>query len=186
MQMLSDYWLAILVGAVAVFLVSSVLHMVLPLHRGDYESLPEESDALTKLQTMNLSPGTYSFPRPTSMKDMASPEMVEKYKAGPVGMLTILPNGVPAMGKSLAIWFLYSVVINVFVAYVVYLAKYGGSSDLGSIYVFRIASAVAIPIYGLGSVHESIWKGQSWLTTSKYLFDGVVYGLVTAAAFAWL
>ena len=43
--------------------------------------------------------------------------MVAKYQQGPVGMLTILPNGVPAMGKSLVLWLLYTVVISVFVGY---------------------------------------------------------------------
>ena len=36
------------------------------------------------------------------------------------------------------------------------------------------------------SVNDSIWKGVSWCVTSKFMFDGVVYALVTGATFAWL
>ena len=186
MQLLGDYWLAILVGAVAVFLVSSVLHMALPIHKGDYQGLPQESDALEKLRALNLGPGSYSFPRPQSMKDMSSPEMIEKYKQGPVGMMTILPNGVPAVGTSLVLWFLYSVVINIFVAYVLYVASIGATTEPGAMTVFRLTSTVAILAYALGHFHDSIWKGQSWSTTMKFVFHGVVYGLITAVAFTWL
>ena len=33
---------------------------------------------------------------------------------------------------------------------------------------------------------DSIWKGQGWKITAKFIFDGVVYGLVTAGVFGWL
>ena len=35
-------------------------------------------------------------------------------------------------------------------------------------------------------ISESIWKGQSWSTTLKFVFDGLVYGLLTAGVFGWL
>jgi len=48
---------------------------------------------------------------------MKSAPVVEKMKRGPVGLLTVLPSGPPAMGKNLAQWFLYCVVISLFAAY---------------------------------------------------------------------
>ena len=33
---------------------------------------------------------------------------------------------------------------------------------------------------------DSWWKGVSWSSTLKYVFDGVLYGLATAGTFAWL
>ncbi len=183
MQLFSDYWLAILVAAVAVFLVSSILHMVLPIHRADFKKLPHESEILEGLRTKNLAPGAYSFPCPQSMKDMSSPEMIDKYNLGPVGTMTILPTGVPAIGKSLVLWFLYSMLISFFIAYV---ASIGLSSDASSMTVFRLTSTVGVLAYGLGHLNESIWKGQSWTTSGKFLFDGVVYAIVTAAVFTWL
>jgi hypothetical protein len=35
-------------------------------------------------------------------------------------------------------------------------------------------------------VNDSIWKGVSWGTTARFVFDGVVYALVTGGTFAWL
>ena len=69
------------------------------------------------------------------MKEMNSPEMKEKWTKGPVGFMTILPSGPPAMGKNLVLWFLYSVLIGVFVAYVGSLAM-GASEDY--MRVFRV------------------------------------------------
>ena len=33
---------------------------------------------------------------------------------------------------------------------------------------------------------DAAWKGQKWGITLKFTFDGLAYGLTTAATFAWL
>jgi hypothetical protein len=33
---------------------------------------------------------------------------------------------------------------------------------------------------------RSIWYSQSWSTTLKSMFDGLVYALLTAGVFGWL
>src|SRR5205814_8992836 len=38
---------------------------------------------------------------------MKSAPVIEKFKRGPVGLLTVLPSGPPAMGKNMVEWFLY-------------------------------------------------------------------------------
>jgi len=40
--------------------------------------------------------------------------------------------------------------------------------------------------YGLGPIVNAIWKGQPWSVTLKEIFDGLVYGLLTAGTFGWL
>jgi hypothetical protein len=35
-------------------------------------------------------------------------------------------------------------------------------------------------------VHDSIWKGQRWGISVKFVVDGLVYGPVTAGIFGWL
>ena len=52
--------------------------------------------------------------------------------------------------------------------------------------VFRMTAAAAILGYAASSVVDSIWKYQMWGITMKFVFDGVLYGLATAATFAWL
>jgi hypothetical protein len=123
------------------------------------------------------------MPCAASMKDMGSPEMMEKYKKGPVGFLTVLPPGPINMGKSLVLWFLYSILIGIFTGYT---ARLGLAPGAEYMTVFRLTATVAVLGYGFIYLHDSIWKGLSWRTTFKFLVDGVIYGLVTAGTFAWL
>jgi hypothetical protein len=49
-----------------------------------------------------------------------------------------------------------------------------------------LTGTVAVLGYAVTSISNSIWKGQAWTTTAKFMLDGVIYGLVTGAVFAWL
>ena len=178
-----ELWLPILLAAVFVFVVSSILHMVIPIHKGDYKRLPDEDKVCDALRAASPSPGAYMIPCPGSMKEMGSPEMIERYKKGPVGWMTVLPNGPPTMCKSLTLWFIYSVLMSVFVAY---LAGLGLAEGAEYMKVFRVTGTVAILGYAFSYFPDSIWKGQPWGNTFKFIFDGVIYGLVTAGTFAWL
>jgi hypothetical protein len=180
---LAEIWLPILLSGVFVFVVSSIVHMVLPHHRQDYKKLPNEDAALAGLRGANVPPGDYMFPACGSMKEMGSPEMLARYRSGPVGVMTLLPNQPPSMGKALFLWFLYTLVISTFAGYVGTLAVYVGAPYDQ---VFRVTGTVAILGYAFSNVMNSIWKGQSWGTTFKFVIDGVVYGLVTAGTFGWL
>jgi len=183
MVSMSELWLPILLSAVFVFLVSSILHMVIPIHKGDYKKIPGEDLVLEQMRGQGLSPGSYMFPCPKDMSDMGTPEMCEKYKRGPVGFLTVVPSGAPGMGKNLVQWFIYSCLISVFVGYTATLGL-----DRVATYsaVFRLTGTVAILGYALSALPESIWKGQGWVITLKFVFDGLLYGLVTAGTFGWL
>jgi len=183
MEFLSSLWLPVLLSAVFVFVASSLLHMVLPIHKGDYARLPAEADVLAALRGAGVAPGDSMFPCPSSVKAMGSPEMLERYRRGPVGFMTVLPSGPPAMGRSLLQWFLFSLLVSVLVAYVGSLALPPGAAYLA---VMRITATVAILTYGVSHVPDSIWKGHGWASTFKFLFDGVVYGLVTGGTFGWL
>jgi len=147
----------ILLSAVLVFVVSSILHMVIPIHKGDFKKLPNEEKVLEAMRGAGVGKGSYMFPCPDCMKDMGKPEMIEKYKRGPVGSMIVIPNGPPAMGKSLIQWFVYTVLIGVFVAYVAMLGLARGADFT---VVFRMAGTVAILAYATAAIPDSIWKGQ--------------------------
>ena len=84
-------WLPILLSAVIVFVASSIIHMVLPIHKSDYRKLPEEDRVLDAIRAAGVTPGRiYHFPY-TTHKEMKSPEAVERFKRGPVGLLTVIP-----------------------------------------------------------------------------------------------
>jgi len=179
---LTALWLPILLSAVIVFVASSIMHMLLPYHRSDYQQLPEEGKLLAALRAAGLKRGLYLFPFATH-KEMKSPALMEKYKQGPVGMMTVLPSGPPVMPKFLGMWFIYCLIIGFFVAYLT-----GRTVTSGAHYlvVFRVAGTAGFLAYGLGHLSNGIWKGQPWGMTIKEVIDGLVYGLLAAGTFGWL
>lgn len=182
MVTLAALWLPIVLSSVIVFVASSIMHMLLPYHRGDYRQLPEEDKLLVALRAAALQRGLYVFPYCTH-KDMKSPAMIEKYKQGPVGMITVFPSGPPAMPKFLGQWFAYTLIIGFFVAYLTGRTVAPGANYL---VVFRVAGTAAFLAYGLGNLSNGIWKGQPWGMTVKEVIDGLVFGLLTAGTFGWL
>ena len=180
MVSLSALWLAILLSAVFVFIASSILHMLLPFHRSDYRQLPDEEKVRAVLR--GLPRGLYILPF-TNHKEMKSPAMVEKYKQGPVGLLSVAPNGPPMMGKFLGLWFLYCLLISFFTAY---LTGHTVAAGMNYRVVFRVAGTAAFMAFGLGPIVNSIWKGQPWSVTVKEVIDGLIYALLTAGTFGWL
>lgn len=180
---LTALWLPILLSAVIVFVASSILHMVLPIHKSDYRKLPDENKLMDAMRTAGVTPGReYRFPFCT-MKEMKSPEAQERFKRGPVGVLTITPSGLPAMGKLLGQWFVYCVVVSFFTAYLTGRTRVEGTQYLE---VFRVAGTTAFLAYSLAQIQNAIWRGASWVVTFKHVLDGLIYGLLTAGTFGWL
>jgi hypothetical protein len=182
MVSLANLWLPILLSALIVFLASSIIHMLLPYHRSDYKKLPDEDNIRAALRAAGLARGLYHFPYCTH-KDMKLPATVEKYKQGPVGMMTIFPSGPPVMPKFLGMWFAYCLVISFFVAY---LTEHTVAMGAHYLQVFRVVGTAAFLAYGLASISNSIWKGQPSSVTIKEMFDGLLYALLTAGTFGWL
>lgn len=176
-------WLPILISAVFVFVASSILHMLVPLHRSDYQKVPGEKEFMAAVRKFKIPPGDYLVPCAGSPKEMSSPEFVEKRSQGPVLVMTVMRNGPPAMGPSLAQWFVYCVVVGVFAAYLS-----GRALGPGVPYraVFRFAGATAFVGYGLALWQNTIWFKRSWMTSIKYTVDSLVYALLTAGVFGWL
>ncbi|HKW36139.1 MAG TPA: hypothetical protein VJN92_24265 [Candidatus Acidoferrum sp.] len=175
-------WLPILLSAVIVFVASSILHMVLPYHRSDYKKLPDEDKVAAALRSSGAMRGLYSLPYCTH-KEMKSPEMQEKFKQGPVGLITVFPPGAMNMGKYLGQWFVYCLVVGVFTAYLTGRVLAPGTAYLA---VFRVAGTVSFMAYGVGQIVSGIWGGHPWINVAKHVFDGLVYSLLLAGTFGWL
>ena len=183
MTELSALWVPILLSAVFVFVASSVIHMATPWHKSDYPKLPNEDRVRDALRPLAIPPGDYMLPRAESSAEMRSPEFAEKMKQGPKVVMTVLAPGVAGMGKQLALWFVYSMVVSVLAAYVASRALAPGADYLS---VFRFAGVTAFIAYSVGLWQMSIWYQRSWLTTFKATVDGLIYGLLTAGVFGWL
>ncbi len=183
MTSLGMLWLPILLSTVATFLVSSLIHMVLPWHKNDYPLLKNQEQVLDALRPFDIPPGDYFLPRPSNRNEMRSPEFIEKMKKGPVMMLTVLPNGLTPMGRNLGLWFAYCAVVGLLAAYVA-----GRALPVGAEYlrVFRFVGTTAFIGYSVALWQMSIWYRRAWSLTVKATVDGLIYAVVTAALFAWL
>jgi len=183
MTALSALWLPILVSAVAVFVVSSIIHMTPLWHKTDYPRFANEDRVLDALRPIGLPPGDYMMPRPASSAEMRSPEFKEKMKQGPVALLTVMPNGPISMGRPLAQWFVFLIVVGIFVAYIASRTLPAGTPYMR---VFQIVGATAFIAYSLALCELSIWYRRSWSLTLKAWLDGLIYALLTAGTFGWL
>jgi hypothetical protein len=183
MVSLTSLLLPILLSAVFVFIVSSIIHMVLGYHRSDFLKVPDEDEVMDALRKFNIAPGDYALPCPGGPETMRNPEFLEKMKKGPKAIITFLPAGEPTMVASLILWFLYSVVVSIFAAYIVSRAL-GPSAHY--LEVFRFTGCVAFAGYALALWQNSIWYKRSWGTTIRSTVDGLIYALVTAGTFGWL
>jgi hypothetical protein len=176
-------WLPVLLSAVFVFVASSIVHMALRYHQNDFRKLEREDEVMAALRPFDIPPGDYGIPCGGSMENMRSAEYKEKLKAGPVAVMTVIPSGPVVMGPYLTQWFVFVLVVSAFTAYVTGHALPPGAGWRG---VFRIAGCVSFASYSLALIPLSIWYRRSWATTSRSLFDGLIYGALTAATFAWL
>ena len=88
-----------------------------------------------------------------------------------------------SMGKNMLFWFIYVVIIQVFIAYLTGIARPAGS---GFMEVFQVAGATGVLGFAGACAPEAIWMGRQWSNVMKNILDGVIYGLISAATFAWL
>src|SRR5574342_916994 len=103
--------LPIVVSAVAVFVLTMVIHMT-PWHRRDYLKLPDEDGVMQALRPFDIPPSDYAVPHPGSGAEMASPQYDAKRAAGPVLWVTVVQSGPWKIGKMMGLWFLFTVVVG--------------------------------------------------------------------------
>jgi hypothetical protein len=104
-------------------------------------------------------------------------------RKGPLVLITLARGQEPSLAGNLAQWFVYTVVVSLFAAYLSGRALGPGAEYLS---VFRFASTTAFIGYSLAVAQHSIWYRRSWTTTLKVMLDGLIYGLLTGGAFGWL
>ena len=176
-------WLQVIAASVAVFVVSSILHMALKYHRADYKSLPNEEAVRDALGKGSLPPGLYQLPYCVDAKQMKEPAHLAKYEKGPVAMITVIANGMPSMGKYLGLWFGYCLLISFTAAYTARISLHPGDNPMMAM---RVTGTVAFVGYGLANIVDSIWKGQPWSNTTRSIIDGVIYSVTTGAVFCFM
>lgn len=184
MHALTILWLPVLLSAVAVFVISALIHMVIKWHSPDYRGFSNEEAVRGAIRAGNPTPGHYVVPNCGDMKQMNSEAMQRKYIEGPVAHIIVAPSGRPNMGKHLGLWFLWTLVISASAAVIV-----GHIIPIDPIFArkaAKIIAALTFVAYGYGSVQESIWTARPWVVTIKNLVDAAIYGVATGFVFYWL
>jgi hypothetical protein len=180
MVALSHLWLPIIVSAVAVFLVSALLHMLFTYHNSDYRQFSNEDDVRAAITKGGATPGQYVLPYAMGM-GYKDPVVQQKMKEGPAGFVLLRKPSGPEMGPALTQWFVLTLVLSCLVAYVAALTLAPGTDHMA---VFRVVSVTAFLAYAGTAAQESIWRAVPWPAGIKVIFDGLVFALVTGGLFA--
>ncbi|MBK7643765.1 MAG: hypothetical protein IPJ19_12090 [Planctomycetes bacterium] len=177
----SQLLLPALYSAVAVFILSSLIHTAFKWHTPDYKALANEDEVRAAIRKSGPGPGQYMIPY---CKDggKQSPEAVQKFVEGPVGLLVLRPSGPIQMGGFLGKWFVYCFVVALVSGYVAHFTLPPSRTYMD---VFRLVGTVSWLAFAWAGPSDAIWMGKPWGSTLKFMFDGLLYALLTAGCFAW-
>ena len=186
--MMTGTFAAGILGGVAMFIWTSIAHMVLPLGEAGVREIPNEQAALAPLQQnigdqsgLYLFPGLGIGPNPTrEQRNEAMKHVAEKYAAYPSGLLVYHPPGRPlTFGKLLAIELateLLEAILAVWLLAQSRLISFG--SRVGFVLVVGIVAAIAT------NVSYWDWYGFPAIYTASYMFIQIMgflcVGLVAA------
>ena len=180
---LAQLWLPILLSAVAVFLASSVLNMLLPFwHTADYRAFGNEDELRAVLRRGASGPGLYNLPfcTPESMKDAATQQ---KFREGPNALVLLRANGMVNLGAYLGQWFGFCLLVALCVAY---LGAHTLAAGAPFTLVLRVTGTAALLGHAFGAIPNAIWWAHPWASALKYALDGAVYAVLSGLVFAWL
>lgn len=178
-----DLWLAILASGVFSWIASAVIHMVIKYHNSDYKKLNNEDEVSRAIDAGKTPVGFYTLPHCADFKEMNDPEVQQRFKGGPIAIITIMQNGLPPMAKLLTQQLLFFIMGSLFIGYV---GTLGLTSVADSAAIFRMLFVTGFICYGWAAIPYSIWFGHPWAVTVKYLADALIYSAVTAMTFVWL
>ena len=169
-------WLPIVVSTVALFFASFLSWMVLKLHANDWKDLEGEDRLIETIREMNVPQGCYMFPGCDGGKNMSDPTYQEKYKNGPNGIITVLPQA--NMGMNLMMTLLYFFVCCCTFAY---LASFALDDGENSLTVFRFVATVALLTFSASILQHAIWFRNRVV---GHVIESIGYALIAGGIFA--
>lgn len=181
MELLLPLWLPILLSAAAVWVVSTIVGMALPHHKQDWINLPDEDGFMDYLRRSGIKPGNYLFPDFRTSEALKSEKVEKALQDGPVGHLSVWQPPVTMGDKMIATFFVH-LVVSLLIAYLTRVALPGPAPFAK---VFQIAATAGILAYCFSFIPNAIWWGSYKRTIVASVIDGIVYGCITGAIFAW-
>ena len=137
-----------------------------------------EDRLIDTVRDLKVPAGSYMFPGCNSGKEMNDPEYQRKYKAGPRGIITVLPES--NMGKNLAMTVVYFFVCCCTFAY---LASFALDKGQDSLTVFRFVATVALLTFCASILQHAIWFKNR---IAGHLIESFAYSLIAGGIFAAL
>jgi len=181
MELLIPLWLPILLSAAVVWVISAIVWMALPHHKRDFIALPDEDGLMEYLRQSGTKPGNYVFPDFRGREAMKSPKVEKALNEGPVGHLSVWQTPLTMGSKMVAIFIVY-LVVSTLIAYLTRVALPGAAPFAK---VFQVAATAGILAYCFSFIPNAVWFGSYKRTIVANVVDGIVYGLITGAIFAW-
>jgi hypothetical protein len=168
----------VLASTVVLFFASFLSWMALGLHKQDWVKLAKEDEFMAAVKKCDPPQGSYMFPACKSQSEMQTPEFQAKYKAGPRGLLTILP--VTNMGQNLGLTVVYFFVVSAGLAYLTGVALPRGA---GFAAVFPFVFVAGLMTFLAAIVAHAIWFRPRIV---GHVIESVGYAALTASIFAAL
>jgi hypothetical protein len=181
MEPLLPLWLPIVLSAGAIWLLSLIFGMALPHHKQDWIGLSHEDGFMDDLRRSGIKPGNYLFPDFRSREALKSEQVEKALKEGPVGHLSVWKTPV-TMGDKLVATFIVHFVVATLIAYLTRVALPGAAPFAK---VFQIAATAGILAYSFSFIPNALWFGAYKRTIVASIIDGIVFGLIIGAIFAW-
>ena len=181
MELLIPLWLPILLSAAIVWIISAIVWMALPHHKRDFIALSDEDGLMDYLRKGGIKPGNYVFPDFRGREAMKSEKIQKALEHGPVGHLSVWPTPLTMGGKLVGTFVVY-LVVSTLIAYLTRVALPGAAPFAK---VFQVAGTAGILAYCFSHIPTAVWFGSYRRTIIANFVDGIVYGLITGAIFAW-
>jgi hypothetical protein len=181
MELLIPLWLPILLSAVAVWVISTIVGMALPHHKQDWIGLPDEDGFMDYLRRSGIKPGNYLFPDFRGREALKSEKVEKALKEGPVGHLSVWKTPVTMADKMVATFIVYLVVSTL----IAYLTRVALPGEAPFAKVFQVAATAGILANCFSFIPNAVWFGSYKRTIVATVIDGIVYGLIIGAIFAW-
>ena len=181
MTLLLPLWLPILISAGCVWILSAIAWTALPHHRQDFINLPDEDGFIEFIRRSGIRRGNYVFPDFRGREAMKSEKICKLIEEGPVGHLSVWPAPVTMGGKLVATFFVY-LVVSTLIGYLTRVALPGAAPFAK---VFQISATAGVLAYCFSFIPNGIWFGSYTRTIVASVVDGIVFGCITGAIFAW-
>lgn len=187
MDFIAQLWLPILVSGVGMWVLSFMGWMIIGHHKKDRDGLPAgtEQAFMDTITRLNIRPGNYGFPDFNQHDHLPRKERMERLKAlydtHPQGLLRVwAPTN---MGLNMALTFAFYLLTSTVIAYLGWAALPKGAAFAKVMQVLGTAGVLA---YCFASFPNDLWFQKKRRAIATEWIDGIVFGLVTGAIFAWL